>query len=101
MPHFPKPYFRKSRGLWYVQLDGRQINLGRDRDDAFQQYHRLMGEPSQRHVASGSLAGVIGDSLEWVDRNRSPDTYEWYRYRPQWFIEKYPDQHDVDVALHQ
>jgi len=78
MPHFPKPYFRKGRGLWYVQIDGRQINLGPDRDDAFQHYHRLMGEPRQRHVASGSLAGVIDAFLEWVDRNRSPATYEWY-----------------------
>jgi len=97
MPHFPKPYFRKSRGLWYVQIDGRQINLGRDRDDAFQQYHRLMGEPRQRHVASGSLVGVIDAFLEWVDRNRSPDTYEWYRYRLQRFIEKHPDLRASDL----
>lgn len=97
MPHFPKPYFRKSRGFWYVQIDGRQINLGRDRDDAFQQYHRLMGESRQRHVASGSLVGVIDAFLEWAERNRSPDTYEWYRYRLQRFIEKHPDLRASDL----
>lgn len=28
MPHYPEPFFRKSRGLWYVQLEGTQHNLG-------------------------------------------------------------------------
>jgi hypothetical protein len=35
MPHFPKPFFRHDRRLWYVQVNGRQHNLGRDRDAAF------------------------------------------------------------------
>jgi hypothetical protein len=37
MPHYPKPFFRKSRQLWYVQIDGR-INLGPDCNAAFVQY---------------------------------------------------------------
>ena len=28
MPHFPKPFYKKARGLWYVQIDSKQINLG-------------------------------------------------------------------------
>ena len=28
MAHFPKPFFRPARGLWYVWHDGRQVNLG-------------------------------------------------------------------------
>lgn len=28
MPHFPKPFFRQNRGLWYVQVRGKQHNLG-------------------------------------------------------------------------
>jgi integrase len=91
MPHFPKPYFRKGRALWYVQIDGRQINLGPNRDDAFDRYHQLMANPRQRRVASGSLAAIIDAFLEWVEKNRSPDTYEWYRYRLQRFIEQHPD----------
>ena len=31
MPHFPKPFFRRKKDRWYVQLDGKQINLGSDR----------------------------------------------------------------------
>jgi hypothetical protein len=36
MPHYPKPFFRKSRGLWYVQIDGKQHNLGPHQADAFE-----------------------------------------------------------------
>jgi hypothetical protein len=37
MPHFPKPFFKKSRGVWYVEIDRHQYNLGPDRDEAFRQ----------------------------------------------------------------
>ena len=36
MTKFPKPFYRADRGLWYVQLDGKQIKLGPDRDNAFE-----------------------------------------------------------------
>ena len=42
---FPKPFYRKSRDTWYVQIDGRQINLGKDRETAFQRYHAIMAAP--------------------------------------------------------
>ena len=47
MPHFPKPFFRPARGLWYVQLyRGKQVNLGPDRDAAFRQYGELIARPA-------------------------------------------------------
>lgn len=91
MPHFPKPFFKKSRGVWYVEIDRRQINLGSDRDKAFDRYHKLMAAPKAASIGSESLAAVIDAFLEWTQRSRSPDTYEWYRYRLQRFIEHYPD----------
>jgi hypothetical protein len=42
IPHFPKPFFRKPRGLWYVQISGKQVNLGPDQDAAFRRYHELL-----------------------------------------------------------
>ena len=39
MPHFPKPFFKKARGLWYVEINRQQVNLGPDREAAFRQYH--------------------------------------------------------------
>ena len=42
MAHFPKPFFKKARGLWYVEINRKQINLGPDRDAAFELYHQMM-----------------------------------------------------------
>jgi len=91
MSHFPKPFFKKSRGLWYVEINRRQINLGSDREAAFRQYHQLMMQPAEKVVSAELLAGVVDAFLEWVHKNRAPDTYEWYRYRLQRLISKYPD----------
>jgi hypothetical protein len=36
----------------------------------------------------------MGDArlfLEWVETIRTSDTYEWYRYRLEWFVRAYPD----------
>ena len=97
MPHFPKPFFKKSRGVWYVEINRRQHNLGPDKDEAFRQYHQLMTQPHEQKVSSESLAGIIDTFLDWVGRHRSPETYEWYRYRLQRFIERYPDLRAVDL----
>lgn len=92
MAHFPKPFFRKPRGIWYVEIDGKQLNLGRDRDEAFKQYHELMIAPRrQQPLTSASVITIIDLFLEWVHKNRAPDTYEWYRQRLQQFAERYPD----------
>ncbi len=97
MPHFPKPFFKKSRGVWYVEIDRHQHNLGPDKDEAFRRYHRLMAQPHQRKVSSESLAAIIDTFLEWVETNRSPDTYEWYRYRLQRFIDRHGDLRTADL----
>lgn len=71
MPHFPKPFFKKSRGVWYVEINRHQIKLGPDRDDAFQRYHQFMATPREQPVASDSLAAIIDAFLEWTQRNGS------------------------------
>lgn len=35
MPMFPKPWFRRDRNAWYVQLHGKQIKLSSDRKTTF------------------------------------------------------------------
>jgi integrase/recombinase XerD len=91
MPHFPKPFFKKNRGVWYVEINRKQINLGPDREKAFRRYHALMAQPAERKVTSDSLASIIDAFLEWVQRNRAAETYEWYRYRLERFVRRYPD----------
>jgi integrase len=91
VPHYPKPFFKKARRCWYVEIDRRQVKLGPDRDEAFRTYHQLMAEPKKKQVAGGSLAAIVDAFLEWSQQNRSPDTYEWYRYRLERFVRQYPD----------
>jgi integrase len=91
MAHFPKPFFKKARGVWYVEIKRKQINLGPDRDEAFRTYHAMMAQPQRQSAASGSLAAIFDAFLEWVQINRAPDTYEWYRYRLQRFLDHHPD----------
>ena len=50
-------------------------------------YHELMRRPQSRPVASGSVVAIVEAFLDWCKKHRSPDTYEWYRYRLQRFVE--------------
>ncbi len=97
MPHFPKPFFKKGRSAWYVEIDRHQHNLGPDKDEAFRQYHQLMAQPQAKKVSAESLAAIIDAFLEWTQRNRSAETYEWYRYRLERFIRRYPDLRAVEL----
>src|SRR4051812_47893155 len=89
MPHFPKPWFRQDRGLWYVQMHGRQYNLGRDREKAFARYAELLTAPAPVHA--DLVAGVIDGFLAWCERHRAPRTYEWYRDHLQSFLDSLHD----------
>ncbi len=89
MPHFPKPFFRQDRGLWYVQVRGRQHNLGSQRDAAFHKYHELMQAPEP--VASQLVVGIIDGFLDWCSKRRAPRTYEGHRWHLQRFVDQLPD----------
>lgn len=92
MPRHPQPWFRSERGQWFVQVNGKQHPLGADRDEAFRRYHVLMGEPKKAlPVQSESAVAIIDDFLEWTQKNRAPDTYEWYLAHLQAFVNSLPD----------
>lgn len=92
MKKFAKPWFRPSRNTWYVTLDGKQINLGRNQKQAFEQYKQLLARPRPKVlVASDSLVAIIDAFLDWCQKHRAADTYEWYRYRLQLFAQRQPD----------
>ena len=85
MPHFPKPFFRVARGVWFLQLHGKWINLGPDKGAAFSRYHQLMARPETAVVPPAEAARlvvvVVDDFLEWCQKHRRPDTYRWYKDR--------------------
>ena len=97
MPKKPEPWWREDRQAWFVQINRKRYNLGRDKKQAWQRYYELMAQPQKRAVVSDSLAAIIDAFLEWVSKHRAPDTYEWYRYRLQRFIEQYPDLRTGDL----
>ena len=90
MAHFPKPFFRPARKLWYVQVAGKQVNLGPDKDAAFKAYHGLMRQRAESpDVASTPkpnpnprlVVVLIDDFLDWCEKHRAADTYRWYKDR--------------------
>jgi integrase len=93
--HYPKPFYRAPRRLWYVQIDGKQINLGPDEAAAHRRYHELMAirdeptpDPAPTQVA---LAVELLDAfLEWVQINRAPKCYDWYHHHLQTFASSIP-----------
>jgi integrase len=74
----PKPYYRKQTDSYYVQLNGKQINLGKDEKQAYEQYHRLM---ANRHEPEPDIkVEVLLDRfLDWTKNNKAEATYEWYK----------------------
>jgi integrase len=91
MPHYPKPFFRESRKLWYVQLNGTQHNLGPNQEAAFKAYHKLMAKPPEKSIVNpDSLAVLIDRFLDFTKHHRAADTFEWYQSRLQRFLDRYP-----------
>lgn len=87
----PKPWFWKRRKAWFVTIDGTRHFLAHDKAAALTRFHELMAEPQKRVVRSDSLAVVIDLFLDWCQKHRAADTYEWYRFRLERFVQTYPD----------
>lgn len=87
---FPQPWYRPSRGVWYVTLDGRQHNLGADKDQAFERYHQLMGMGPEQRLVGTTVAEVLDAFLDWCKLHRASRTYDWYRRQLQLFLNFLP-----------
>ena len=72
----PKPFFRQFTKSWYVEIRGKQINLGRDKDKAWAKYRQLIATPEELDSHTTTVVAVFEFYLEWVQRNRSPATYQ-------------------------
>lgn len=91
MPRHPKPWFRSERKAWFVTIAGVQHNLGPNKSEAHEQFHQLMRQPTQKKVSALSIPAIADAFLEWVKRNRSAETFDWYRTRLQRFIRRVPN----------
>jgi integrase len=68
----PTPWFRKQNQTWYVQVDGRQINLGKNKKDAFAEYLRLMhlGVPK----GDQTVRQILDAYWNWAKSNLAEET---------------------------
>jgi len=78
----PKPFFKKSRNTWYVELDGHQFSLGPDEEAAWDQYHQLMAQRGIDGAALSQPDALVIDLcqkfLSWQESHGSPGTYDFY-----------------------
>ena len=88
----PEPWWREDRQAWFVQIDGKRHNLGRNKKAAWQRYFELMARPRKRTIVSTeSLLAIIDAFLDWCQKHRAHHTYEWYRASLECFARKYPN----------
>jgi hypothetical protein len=86
-----QPWYRSDRKIWCVTINGTRHKLGPNKKKAFERFHELMRQPSREKVVADAVASFLDPFLDWVERNRSAATFEWYRCRLQSFVERYPD----------
>ena len=93
MPKMPKPWYRKSKGAWFICLGGKQILLAKgkaNKAEAEKRYHEIMllqsagAEPESSQTTVASLCEAY---LAWCHRHRRKSTYEWYLFFLQDFAE--------------
>jgi len=55
----PKPFFRKFTKSWYVEIRGRQINLGPDKKLAWARYSQLMASPDELNAHTTAVREIF------------------------------------------
>ena len=79
-----------------MQIAGKQVSLGRDREAAFRHYYELMqtspSDPVPAATPKCPTVPEIADAfLDWVKQERAAKTFEWYQSRLQEFCQRLPD----------
>ena len=74
----PKPWYWKARKSWYVTINGERHNLGPEKKEAIDEFHKLLASPTAM-PKNDSVAAVLDDFLTWCEKNRAPKTFARYR----------------------
>jgi len=100
----PEPFYRPKKKRWYVQVGGKQINLGPDEDQAKVRWHQIMAGALQPVTNSDGSAGsgalvwkVIYLYLDWCHNNRPERTAEWYESHLLSFLNSLPNDDTLTV----
>lgn len=92
-----KIWYWKEKKSYFVTIDGKRHNLGKDEDKAKKEFHRLMSLPEAKapsKVVGGYVTAVelLEKFLLWTEKNRSPATDKWYNKHLQAFLDSLPNQ---------
>jgi integrase len=96
MARFRKPYLKKSHACWYVNIDGKNIRLSPDKDEAHELYHQLMQERKKaaRFVEPDkpvptSLGSILDQFLASGFKGKATATARWYSDKLTPFVGHY------------
>jgi len=81
-----QPFFRPKRNAWYVEVKGKEYPLGKDKEEAFKEFHRLMAGELPVTTKTPAI-NLIDQFLVWTKENRSEATYDWYYRHLQSFAD--------------
>ncbi|MDR3635702.1 MAG: tyrosine-type recombinase/integrase [Isosphaeraceae bacterium] len=76
-----KPWYRKDRDAWYVEIDGRQRKLADGKSsqtEAYRRYLELKPDPKNPTTARLTSKEVAGLFLKHAKANLKPKTHRWY-----------------------
>lgn len=88
------PWYRKSRKAWFVVFDGKQINLGPNKAEAFRQFHEMQARPKSvvPVVSKDDFVETIAVLfVEWCGKHRAIETAKWYKDHIQSFLDHVGD----------
>ncbi|MEM6434760.1 MAG: tyrosine-type recombinase/integrase [Cyanobacteria bacterium P01_D01_bin.115] len=72
-----KPWYWKARKAWYVTIDGKRHNLGRDEAEAHQRFYDLKAaDPGQ--VPDSSVIALLDAFLQVCEESKAAATLRWY-----------------------
>jgi len=92
MARTPKPWFWKERQSWYVTIRGQRKNLGPNKKEALEEFHKLMSKPHEaRPIRADLVVVVIDQFLDWVQKHRAEATFLWYQGPLQLFAHRHPN----------
>jgi len=87
-----KIWYRKDRKNYYVTIDGRLYNLGKDKKLAEKKFHKLMAEEAPQRCDLISAVEVMDKFLVWCRDQRAQRTFDWYEAHLQVFLDSLADQ---------
>ena len=80
-----KPWFRENRNAYFVEIDGKQHNLGPEKAEALRQFHALMARTPEK-AATGSIAALLDAFLVYSAEHKAKSTVQWYQDYLQDFL---------------